>query len=196
MKKKLILLGVLVVIVLTLGALFYLFSQPSGKRLSDEEKKKAIESIMGRKAVMTDTTPKGDTVFDGHDIMFSYPAKAVVYAFREKKIKPEDNPNDDFSFDIKSPKLVFNLTSVPNTDMMLTDLPAVRLREQRGYEYEKSAPTMDSAKGVAYFKSGRDSEKSGFFIANAKLFTISVTGSDPSEVKNLFDSVVASAKFK
>lgn len=196
MKKKLILLGVLVVIVLTLGALFYLFSQPSGKKLTDEEKKKAIESIMGRKAVMTDTTPKGDAVFDGHDITFSYPAKAVVYTFREKKMKPEDNPNDDFSFDIKSPKLVFNLTSVPNTDMMLTDLPAVRLREQRGYEYEKSTPIMDSSKGVAYFKSSRDSEKSGFFIANAKVFTISVTGSDPSEVKNLFDSVVASAKFK
>ncbi|TXH00756.1 MAG: hypothetical protein E6P95_03090 [Candidatus Moraniibacteriota bacterium] len=196
MKKKLILLGVLVVIVLTLGALFYLFSQPSGKRLSDEEKKKAIESIMGRKAVLTDTTPKGEKVFDGHDITFSYPAKAVVYTFREKNVKPEDNPNDDFSFDVKSPKLVFNLTSVPNTEMSLSELPAVRLREQRGNEYEKSTPTMDSAKGVAYFKSGRDSEKSGFFIANTKVFTISVTGSDPSEVKSLFDSVVASAKFK
>ncbi len=198
MKRKLyIWVGLLFMPFLVLSFLFYFFSKPSGKPLSDEFKEKAIEKMLGREAVLTDTTPKGEKIYDGKNITFSYPAKAVVYEYREQSSSKDERGLDDFSFDIKSPKLVFNLKVMESRGAQtLSDIPAVKLRQNRSYEYKKENFTLDGIMGESYSKSENGGEKSGFVINNGKTITISITGSDFIEIERLFASIATSSKLK
>ncbi len=95
---------------------------------------------------------------------------------------------------MKSPKIAFNMKNSPYANN-LDDLPSVRLREERSYEYKKKEITVAKVKGITYFKSGSDSEKSGFFVANGRVYTISVTGTAEEFVSALFDEVISSVSF-
>ncbi len=195
--KRIIFCCVAIFLVIVSIVLFNHFSQPSKVRFSEEFKTKAVERILGRKAMLTDSTPKGDKIYDGNLITFSYPAKAVTYEYREQSSSKDESGLDDFSFDIKNPKLVFNLKVYDSGGTLsLTDFPAVKLRIERSYEYDKSTPRIDGVEGIAFAKSEGLSEKSGFFLYDSKIITLSVTGGDYDEVSNLFDAIVSSSKLK
>lgn len=195
MKKK-ILFGVLVVLVVLGGALFYIYSQPSGKKMSDEEKKQALENLLGRDVKLTDDTPKGSSSYNGRYISFSYPAKAVIYTYTGAQAKSEQTL-ESFSFDIKNPKIVLNLlVKKANNVLTLSDIPSVRLREDRTYEYKKEVSTLDGEKGISFYKTGQDAEMSGFYLIDGKIYTISVTGPSSEDDRNLFLSILSSAKLK
>lgn len=193
--KKWISFAVLALIILAGVLAFYILSQPPKDKLSEEFKKAALSKLLGRSVNLTDDTPKGLALYDGSKILFSYPAKAVPYDYQ--KVKSEKSGDlDSFSFDIKDPKLVFNLTVKATGAKTLSDIPAVRLREERGYEYKKNQSTMDGISGVVYFKTGRNPEASAFYLRDGNVYTISITGSQAEEINKLFSSVVSSAKFK
>lgn len=196
--KKRILLIVLTLIILSGAVVFYILSLPPKDKLTEEFKKKALTDLLGRQVNLTDDTPKGDTEFDGKYISFKYPAKAVIYTFRENSTSSSSGALEDFSFDIKEPKLVFNLrVSSNNTNISdVSDFPAVRLRESRLYEYKKSDFLIGKSRGVAYAKDGQEGEKSGFILNGNEIYSFSVTGSNTDAVSDLFDSVVSSSKFK
>lgn len=192
--RKWIFLGTFLAIV-TIGVVaFVIISQPPKDKLSEDFKKKAIANMLGRSAKLTDDTPKGNKKYDGKYISFEYPAKAVIYTYRGNT---SDGTLEDFSFDIKDPKLVFNLKiKEEGTIAALSDIPSLRLREERSYEYTKSDLSLDGVKGASYFKDSDGGEMTGFFISNGKIITISVTGSNVDEVKNLFSGVVSSSQLK
>lgn len=191
--KKWILLGFLALIIISGAIAFYILSQPPKEKLSQEFKEKAVTKLLGRKAQLeAKNIPTGNTEYKGKFINFSYPAKAVIYEYRDNK----NSANlEDFSFDIKSPKLVFNMT-VTSAAANLDEIPAVRLRETRGYEYKKEIKKIAGVDGYIYYKSGTDPEKSGFFIGNSKLFTLTVTGVTDEEVGKLFDEIISSVSLK
>lgn len=191
MKKKIILPGILILILLLGGIGFYILSLPPKETLSKEFKEEAVTKLLGRKANLNpEAIPAGNTQYNGKYISFQYPAKALIYTYN----KDTKRNIEDLSFDIKSPKLIFNMT-VTDHSGTFNDVPAASLREQRLYEYKKSEPVVDNTKGIVYFKSGQSPEKTGFFIANGKLFTFSVTGTVDVEVGKLFDEVVATVSF-
>ncbi len=197
MKRKPIVLGIIFLLVLiALGLAFFYFSQPSNKPLSDDFKKKAIERMLGRQAVLTDITIRGESVFDGQNISFSYPSKAVIYEYREESSSKDESELDDFSFDIKNPRMVFNLKVYEANGMtLLSDFPAVKLRESRS-EYKKEEFMLDGQKGIVFSNNSSQIEKSGFLIYQDKIITISITGSSESEISNLFSSIITSSKLK
>lgn len=194
-KKKLASYSVIVILAAVLGFTFYKFSQPSKTGISDELKEKAVSNLLGRKAEFSDTTPKGDKIFKGKTITFEYPAKAVVYEYRENSTSTESASLEDFSFDIKEPKLVFNLrVSHKGETKSVEDLPAVRLRESRLYEYKKAQNKLGDVNGVVYTKYANGGEKTGFWIAQGNIFTISVTGSNTEAIEELFKQILSSSE--
>jgi hypothetical protein len=196
MKK--ILIACLLVLIIVGGVGFYIFSQPSGNNLSDEFKKDALTKLLGRQVKLTDDTPQGDVEFDGEYISFRYPAKAIAYTYRETSTSSKSATLEDFSFDIKEPKLVFNYAVHQNNSNLSTisDFPAVKLRETRLYEYEKGSFEIDNASGIYYFKKENGPEKSGFLLLDGKIYSISITGTSANDVDNLFNSIVSSSKLK
>lgn len=196
MKEKVIIYTVVVVAAAGLGILFYRFSQPSGSKFTDEFKEKAVADLLGRKAELSDTTPQGEKIYKGKTISFTYPAQAIIYDYREKSTSSGSAAIEDFSFDIKEPKLVFNvrITDAPVGVSNPLDLPAVRLRETRLYEYKKGQIKLGNAEGIIYTKEANGGEKTGFWIAKGKVISIAITGSDISAVEDLFKTVVSSAE--
>ena len=198
MKKKLISFLVIGVLLLIAGILFYVYSQPSNKIMSDEEKQEKVTQLLGRKANLTNETPQGDTDFNGKYITFKYPARALEYNYRENSTSSNSASIEDFSFDITAPKLVFNLQVLTNTAKIssISSYPAVRLRETRLYEYKKANIDLDKITGLTYTKSENGPEKSGFWLSEGKIYSISITGSDINAMEDLFNSVVKSARLK
>lgn len=194
MKKKIAVL-VFIMIILSLGTGFYVFSQPSSKALSDEVKEDALEKLLGRDVKFSDDTPQGNSIYDGKTISFSYPAKAIVYDFRERSSSSQSAALDDFSFDIKEPRLIFNLKVSKSSINSIDDIPAARLRAMRP-EYKKQNFSIEGVKGMSFYNESGEPEKSGFLISNGRIFSFSVTGSIPSEVEKLFDGIISSSKFK
>lgn len=197
MKTKLILVMIFLVIPI-LGVGFYFLSQPPKEKLSNEFKEKAITQLLGRKAQLDDDSPTGEIEYKGKSITFKYPARALKYEFREKSSSTNSAALDDFSFDIKEPKMVFNLLVLPNSSNLTTieEYPAVRLRESRLYEYRKSVGNLSTIKGVVYAKEDNGAEKSGFWLVDDKIYSIAITGVDLDAVSVLFDSILASSKIK
>lgn len=179
------------------GVAFYIFSQPPQEALSDEFKEEAVTKLLGRKAQLeADNVPTGDTQYKGKYISFKYPARALEYTFRENSTSSESASLEDFSFDLSDPKAVFNMKVVANSRLTdIADYPAVRLREQRGYEYEKSSVMAGSTQGLVFFKKGMSAEKSGFFLKDGRIYTISVTGPNEESVGELFDSILKTVSF-
>lgn len=192
--KKWLLLVFLGFFIICSVIVIYLLSQPSGHEFTDEEKEKKLEEILGRDVRLTNTTPKGNIVYDGKKITFEYPAKAEIYEYRETSTIKESSALDDFSFDMRDPRIIFNLKVTPTHLTNLSDYPAVRLREQRG-EYLKAESTMDMADGIYFFKED-EPEISAFYLYEGNIYAISITGSSYDHVKSLFDSVLSSAQLK
>ncbi len=163
--------------------------------MSKEFKEEAISKLLGRKAqIEAENVPTGSALYKGEYITFEYPAKATVYDYRSEDVKKNAKFLEDFSFDIKSPKLVFNMKVVEG-GKDLDNLSAVRLREERSYEYKKSEIKIRDTEGVAFYKDGQEAEKSGFFIYSGNTYTFSVTGSNEEELVKLFDAIISSASF-
>jgi len=195
MKKKKIWL-ILLILVISLGIAFWYFSQPPKDNLSDEFKEEAVTKLLGRKANLGDDVPKGDTEYNGKFITFKYPAKAIIYTHREYSISSASANLEDFSFDIKEPRLIFNLmVNERAANTTLDDIPSVRLREIRG-EYEKGQFKIQNLSGRVFTNDSGKPEKSGYLMTDDKVYTFSITGSSLEEVEALFEKITKSAKFK
>ena len=195
--KKIVLILILGITLILGGIAFYYFSQPPKDKLSDRYKEQAIEKLLGRKAnINPEKVKTGDAEFKGKYITFKYPAKAVVYKYQDPSFKKNDTRLEDFSFDIKSPRLVFNLQVLQDTSNLssIVDYPGVRLREVRS-EYKRSDITIGDTKGKVYFNSSSQAEKTGFFLKNEIIYSISITGSDADEVSLLFDNIIRTVSF-
>lgn len=189
--KKWILPAVLLSFLAFLGIGFYILSQPPKETLSKEFKEEAVTKLLGRKAQLdVENVAAGNKEYKGKYISFSYPAKALIYTYRNSSTSAT---LEDFSFDIKSPKIVFSMR-VTEIAGGLEDYPAVRLREARN-EYKRARLTIDGVAGLAYFKTGQEAEKSGFFLKSGKIYTISITGISGVEVEKLFDDIISSVFF-
>jgi hypothetical protein len=157
----------------------------------------AITKLLGRKAQL-DAVPvkEGNTRYNGKYISFEYPAKAIVYALKDPGFASSSALLEDFSFDIKSPRLILNMAVLGNSGRQLTvnDNPGVKLRQNSG-SYKEQLITIDGQEGKVYEKND-EPEKTAFFLVNDKIYTISVTGSSFEEVVSLADDILKTVKFK
>lgn len=197
--KKWLAITVFILLVVTLAGIgFYILSLPPKEALSKDFKQQALTKLLGRKAQL-DIAPEitGDTHYKGKYITFDYPAKALIYELKDPGFASSSSRLEDFSFDIKAPRLVLNMAVLSNPARQLTvdDNPGVKLRQTQSSSYKEQLVTVDGQKGKVYSKVD-EPEKTAFFLVNDKIYTISVTGSAYDAVVSLSDNILKTVKFK
>lgn len=197
MKKGLAITSFIILVLILAGIGFYILSLPPKEALSKDFKQQAITKLLGRKAQL-DAVPvkEGNTQYKGKYIAFDYPAKAIIYELKDPGFASSSSRLEDFSFDIKSPRLILNLAVLSNPGRQLTvdDNPGVKLR-QNSSSYKEQLVTIDGQKGKVYSKED-EPEKTAFFLVNDRIYSISVTGSSFEEVAALADDILKTVKFK
>lgn len=197
--KKWILLGIVVVLLFAIGSVFYILSLPPKETLSNEFKERAVSKIMGRKAQLAEVEEKkGNTTYKGKYIEFDYPAKAIIYGYKDPGFASSSSLLEDFSFDIKSPRLILNLAVLQNNHRLssIDDNPGVKFRQTSPGQYKDVSKPIDGYTGRIYERDDENPEKTAFFIVHDHIYTISVTGTSFDEVKSLADSIFSTVKFK
>ena len=197
MKKGLAITSFIILVLILAGIGFYILSLPPKEALSKDFKQQAITKLLGRKSQL-DAVPvkEGNTQYKGKYIAFDYPAKAIIYELKDPGFASSSSRLEDFSFDIKSPRLILNMAVLSNPGHQLTvdDNPGVKLR-QNSSSYKEQLVTIDGQKGKVYSKED-EPEKTAFFLMNDRIYTISVTGSSFEEVTGLADDILKTVKFK
>jgi len=157
-----------------------------------------LVNILGRKPVLTNNEATGNVQYEGKYATFSYPAKAVMYTYKDPNIVKNNSELEMFSFDINNPRLVLNYSVSENSGGIRSakESSGAIFRQNKANGYVQSELSIGQAEGLVFAKQGAQAEKSGFWLFNNKLYTLSVTGSDYQEVVNLFDAVAGSLKFK
>lgn len=197
MKKVAAILIISLGLLAGLIAAFILFSKPD--ELTAVEKEKAINEMLGRKANLNPKVITGESSFDGKYAFFNYPKSAKIYDYRDPGVRNNENSLESFSFDLQSPRRIFNYTVESTNVTKLDDLPAVSLRKNKANGYTQTDQKIDRISALSFSKdrSGEYmAEKSTFFINDGKLFTISITGSSIEEVEKLQKEILKSIKLK
>lgn len=197
-RKLLILVVILGLVFLGIIGSIMLNSKPD--KLSEAEKEKAIAGILGRKPNMNANIKTGNTAYDGKNIYFEYPAKAVIYDYVSENKKKNKSIIEMFSFDIDNPRLILNYSAEEKTGLTdLDDEPAVSLREDKSRGYIREEIEIDGVSGLSYSKEaggGDRAEHSIFILKDGVLYSISVSGASLEDVNELFEQIISSAVFK
>ena len=198
MKLSRIILLIFLSLIVVTGLIIFLVLNHSAKSLTDAEKEAALVNILGRKPILTNNEATGTVLYNGQYASFSYPAKAIVYTYKDPNIVKIKSELEMFSFDINNPRLIFNFSISDNSGNLADakDSSGAIFRENQVNGYSQSEVVIGGAKGLVFAKAGEHPEKTGFWLTNNKLYALSVTGSDYQEVVNLFDGITTSLKFK
>lgn len=194
--KKFIAILVLILALISIS-IFVFFNHPSSS-LSENEKEKALEQILGRKPNLTDTSPKGNTVFNGKYVTFTYPAAAKIYIPQVNGQVVKSTDLESFIFDLDSPKIAFfmEVSPVPSRVQSVSDYPGVRLRQVQSDAYKQKSIVINGIEGLAFEKiSVTSNELTAFFYKNGKVYSFSVQGNDPKSMEEVFNSITATVKF-
>jgi hypothetical protein len=193
-----IILIIFLILFVAVCVVFFLILNHSAKSLTQAEKEAALTNILGRQPILTNNEATGNTEYNGQYASFNYPAKAVIYTYKDPNIVKNKSELEMFSFDINNPRLILNF-SVSSNSGNLTDAKdssGAIFRENKANGYSQAELSIGGAKGLVFAKQGGQAEKTGFWLFNNKLYTLSVTGSDYQEVVNLFDVITSSLTFK
>lgn len=196
MKKALLFIFVVLLIALSIAAYFILNSP--GKALTDTQKTQALTNILGRKPNLTDSSPKGNSTFNGKFASFSYPASAVIYKYIDSNLAKDPTILETFSFDMSNPRLIFNFSVSENKNVKsISDIPDVRLRQVQSNIYSQNTAFADGVEGLVFQKQDQNGsiEKTAFFFVNGKSYSFSIQGTDLKGVENLYDLILQSTKF-
>lgn len=193
-KKIIVIFIILTSIALLTG--FFIFNS-SQKKLSESEKEKALIKILGRKPNLSENEVSGEVEYKGKYASFKYPAKAKIYTYKDPNMTKNTSVLETFSFDIDKPRLVFNFSVMENAASLkdVNDISGVKLRQISGLGYAQSEQIVGGESGLIFVRSGNLSEKTGFFLAKDKIYSVAITGSSLKEVSLLFDLVINSFVF-
>jgi hypothetical protein len=192
--KKFIFIGVLGAL-LVIGVVFFVSSTPL-KKLSDEERVKALAKILGRKPNLGEKNkPVGDTIYNGKYVSFAYPRAAKIYTLRPPDREKDKSYLEDFIYDLDSPRLAFFMETVVSGVKSVEDFPSVRLRDMAKGQYSREDIEAGGREGVSFEKTDGGVEKTVFFNFDGKIISFSVQGSDIKEVRSLFEKTISSLHF-
>lgn len=180
MKKRYIFLGILI---LLCAAAFIYFSRPAKISLTESQKQAQVSKILGRKAILTDSTG-GYKIYKDTYVSFKFPAEATVYNYKDPGFASSSGLIGSYSYDLSHPKVVFNYAAYKRVSVLsLNDDPSFRLRTMPERSYRQSAINMAGVAGVLFSKDdSENSERSIFVFRKGVVYSFVITGSDPSRL--------------
>lgn len=163
--------------------------------LTQEEKNKALEQMLGRKIKEEKILPQGDNTYAGKFFSLSYPAYAKVYDRENTNITSNKNLLEYLRLDSEEPKFRF-VVMVERVDgaTVLEDLSGVKARRQNRL-YQEISITIDGRQGALFVKTSEGVERSSFFLKDGRSYSFSITGVDASELEKVYREIMDSVKF-
>lgn len=153
--------------------------------LDGKQKEKAIENILGRSMREEKNISQGEKAYQGKFFSLSYPAYAQVY--------DSENANV-FRIDSDDPKFRLVVLVEDTQGAVLDELSGVRIRRQNRL-YKEQSLTIDNNAGVLFIKTQDGVERSSFFLIQGRSYSLSITGVDASELKEIYAKIMDSVKF-
>ncbi len=191
MKK--ILFFLLILVIPAVGIFFY-YNRVSSNTLSDEQKKKATEKILGRAVREEKTTALG--THDGPYFSFSYPAWVQVDTRDDEKVKK--NPSILELFELRDPEthLFIVVQATRASISRLSDESSVRLRLDRTDVYKQSTVTISGHEGLLFEKTTDGAEKSIFILSDGKLYTIATSALSMVRIDEVLPQIVKTMEIR
>jgi hypothetical protein len=212
-KKKLLLIGVGlgILTIVGVGVKLFIFPAPPKSVLTESQKDKALEKILGRsvnvgqsEAIIENLT-RETSVAD-----YSYPANAHVLedsvnpsaepvsttsAKKKIKIVADKNVIDNFSFSLPIKHVVITVQINHNPDIQkLEDSSGYRVRSIDPKTYKPFPIKIDSVSGQGFSKEDDTAQKAAFLYYKGNVLSFSVSGYTMEQVDAFFmpllDSVV------
>ncbi|HSW96475.1 MAG TPA: hypothetical protein VLF89_01480 [Candidatus Saccharimonadales bacterium] len=195
MRTLLIIFIALFIIAIAVAGIIF-FVSPKNITITATEKNAAFTKLLGREPILTEKVRSNAFVqYSDQYLRFMYPAAAKKYPSEEI-----DNTTvlENFQFqETDGPRYHF-VTQVDRVEtqdvasLRYDDVSGVRLRRLQNNIYTESSLSSPVGTWVVFVKKNDMFEKTGFLVVNGKLYTFSITGSDPI-VEKIFDGVVESA---
>ena len=192
--KKFILAFLVVAVAIIIYLILANINNPSSP-FSEKEKNGALSKLLGRPVnVAPSQTPKGDVLYNGKYASFKYPASAKIYSYRQPGFNNDKSTLEYFSFDISSPRLVFNLSVATTFLKSINDYPGIKLRQTEPSVYTQKNIIVGSNEGLVFERNDDQPEKTVFFLINGKIYTFSITGTSFEEINGLFNKIFSTLK--
>lgn len=194
--KKKILIIFSIVIVLIVVVVFSILNR-STATLSEKEKEQALSKILDRPVNLTEKyIPRGDVVYKGKYMTFSYPASAIKYVQMVNGKPIRSLALEDFSFDMDNPRMYIVTVVLPAPSVSsVLDNSGVHMR-QSDASYKQTKITVDGKDGLIFEKlSDNNFEKIGFFLVKDKFYSFAIQSPDPKAAGDLFNRLILSLKF-
>ncbi|HSW88502.1 MAG TPA: hypothetical protein VLG12_05050 [Candidatus Saccharimonadales bacterium] len=194
MRTLLIIFIALFIVAIGIAGVIF-FISPKNTVITAKEKKAAFTKLLGREPILTEKVRSNAFVqYSDQYLRFMYPAAAKKYP--SEKI---DNTTvlENFQFqETDDPRYHFvtqvdRVETLHATSLQYNDVSGVRLRRLQNDIYTESSLSSSAGTWVVFVKKDDMFEKTAFLVANGKLYTFSITGSDPI-VEKIFDKVVES----
>lgn len=162
--------------------------------LTQEQKKQALEQMLGRSMREEKIIPQGEQSYKGEFFSLSYPAYARLYNRKNPNITNNANLLEYLRLDSEEPKFKFVVMVERKDGAVLEELSGVRVRRQNRV-YQEMPITVDGKQGVLFVKTSEGVERSSFFFINGKSYSFSITGVDTKELEKVYGEIMESAKF-
>lgn len=178
-------------IIVCVGAFIVYYTLRPASTLSASEKKAAVEQMLGRGVKNPSSGSATDHQYKGKYISYTYPATAEPY-------KNPNNANADSlelaQFQEHGTHLFFTATvSDGGSVSSFADISGVVARGLSGSGYSKTQGVIGGQPALLFTKSGDEFEKTGFVIANNRVYTFAVTGASESSVSETFALIAKTA---
>lgn len=178
-------------------AVFFVWTKLNQKAplLNQEQKKEALENILGRDVREEKVTPQGEKTYQGKYFSLSYPAYATLYERESSNITASKKLLEYFRLDSEEPKFRFVVMFQEAADLAaLDELSAVKTRRQNRL-YKESQFTIDDNTGILFVKTQDGVERSSLFIKDGHSFSFSITGIDAGELERVYEDIMESVRF-
>jgi hypothetical protein len=183
-------LGILILLGL-LGYGGYLFwnyaNTPMTPRSQEDDLRRVLD---GRAIRVAPTALPGDKKYDGQYMTFEYPGNG--YILPRKNNVPAILEHIDV--EIKEPRLSIVAAAMASSEKTLEEVPGVNMRRQQKEVYREDQVIVGPEK-TSVFSRLDGTEKTVFVFYNGRLFTLSVTGSNVEELKNLWSRLLPTFHF-
>lgn len=194
MFKKAMWLGMMVVLAIAGFILIPGILKPTS--LTSAEKKRAMEQILGR-AVRSEAYQTEKIRLEGKYFSLSYLGNAQILtatsdaSLLEARVEFYKIRSDEPGYTITVQ--VFDNAKLDIDG--LEDFSAVKIRKDKPDLYIQEPIGVAEARGISFAKTKDGSEKSVFFLVNDKIYSLSISGVNYSEIFPFFDEVVSSISF-
>jgi hypothetical protein len=194
-RKYLILLCL--ILALGLGAFFWQMSIAGKGKISDVEKEKKLQEMLGRE-LRKEKKNRTAQKYEGKFFFLTYPGTLEV----NNKVNPQATqsaqPKEILKlqqFDPARVNLVAMVLDGKNISK-LADYSAVKFRRSEKDLYKEEQLKVDSAAALVFSKSLEGAEKTAFLSLKGDIYSFSVTGQNFEEVQRIFNEVIKTITFK